>query len=117
MLNNSPASTSVATSQSYTRKGNFSSNKNNTNGKLGNAIQLSMNCASFLGVNTMIYNNVLDTSYSAAYNSVPTRGMYCVVNWQTLDQANSVANLEFRIDLEQTISFYENDVGANSQLS
>lgn len=107
--NVTPVSTQLALSQPYTKKGNFSSNKNNTNSKRGNAITLSMKTHQFFGVNKLVFDNDMTGNFSAQWSSVPLRPVYVVGNWQTLDQVATVAAVEYRIDLTQYIEFFEND--------
>lgn len=112
-----PASTPTALSQPFTKKGNFSSNKNNTNTKRGNAISLSMKLHNFFGVNKMIYDNALDTTSQSAYNANPTRAVYVIINWNTMDSVVLSSNLEYRLDLVQDIQFFEQDAGNLNQIA
>ena len=104
-----PVSAQAALSQPYTKKGNFSSNKNNTNSKRGNAITLSMRTHDFFGVNKLVFDNDMTGNFTAQWSSTPLRPVYIVGNWQTIDQVATVANCDYRIDLTQYIEFYEND--------
>lgn len=117
LLSTLPANTQTALTQPFTKKGNFSSSKSNTNSKRGNAITMSMKCHDFLGVNKMIYDNALDTNFSAQYNLTPLRPIFVVGNWQTLDNVILQSNLEYRLDLTQYIQFYEQDTANLNQIA
>lgn len=117
MISTLPALAQQALTQPYTKKGNFSSSKNNMNSKNGSAITLSIKNHEFLGTTKALFNNALDSSFVAQYNSTPTRPIFCVFNWQTLDNLVLATPLEFRIELTQYIEFYEQDTANLNQIA
>jgi len=117
MLSNIPAIAQQAMTQPYTVKGNFSSSKNNMNSKRGSAITLSVKNHEFLGTTKELFNNALDPSFVAQYNSTPTRPIHAVFNWQTLDNVITATPLEFRIELTQYMQFYEQDTANLNQIA
>ena len=108
---NALVGTAQAMTMPWTKKGNFSANKNNTNTKYGNAIVNTIKMHDFFGVNKMIYDNELGANYTATYNFKPAKTAFMVMNWATPDNAVTTVALEYRIDLTQYVTFFENISG------
>ena len=108
---NALVGTAQAMTMPWTKKGNFASNKANTNGKYGNAIVNTIKMHDFFGVNKMIYDNELGANYTAQYNAKPAKTAFMVLNWATPDAVATVTALEYRIDLTQYVTFFENISG------
>lgn len=108
---NALVGTAQALTMPWTKKGIFSSSKNNTNSRQGNAITNTIRMNDFFGVNKMIYDNELGANYTAQYNAKPAKTAFMVMNWATPDGVNTSIALEYRIDLTQYVTFFENISG------
>ena len=108
---NALVGTAQAMTMPWTKKGNFNSSKANTNGKYGNAIVNTIRMHDFFGVNKMIYDNELGANYTAQYNAKPAKTAFMVLNWATPDAVNTVTPMEYRIDITQYVTFFENISG------
>lgn len=102
-----PPTAEQAMTQPFTKKGLFSSSKDDRNSKQGSSITLFFRLHEFLGINKMILDNDISGQFNSPFNTAPTRSIWCTLNLATPDGLATARPVSYRIDMVQYVDLYD----------
>nr|WAE42853.1 MAG: capsid protein [Cressdnaviricota sp.] len=99
-----PANVAAAYGQPFTKRGVHRSSNFKPN-----FTRMYVGMASFFGVDKKVFDNDIESSWSALYNAAPSNLVYYVVNLQLADGAVNSNTLPIEMELVQYVKYYAQD--------